>query len=75
MDGAFDHVDTVNGCAVPALIAAVRRRHGNDDDGFISPTSSVLGRAGVLDRVDRAKGMPVLHGNPTDYLHRAITQV
>ena len=59
-DGAFDHVDAVHGCVAPALIAAVRRRHGHDDDGFVSPTSSMLGLAGVLDRVDRAKDMPVL---------------
>ena len=58
-DGAFDHVDAVNGYAALALIAAVRRRHGHDDDGVISPTSSMLGRAGVPDRVDRAKGMTV----------------
>ena len=39
--------------------AAARRRHGHDDDAFISPTSCIPGRASVRDRIDRAKGMAV----------------
>jgi hypothetical protein len=39
--------------------AAARRRHGHDDDAFISPTTSIPGRASVRDRIDRAKGMTV----------------
>ena len=34
--------------------AAARRRHGHDDDAFISPTTSIPGRASVRDRIDRA---------------------
>ena len=41
--------------------AAARRRHGHDDDAFISPTSCIPGRASVRDRIDRAKGMAVRH--------------
>jgi hypothetical protein len=39
--------------------AAARRRHGQDDDAVISPTTSIPGRASVRDRIDRAKGMAV----------------
>ncbi len=39
--------------------AAARRRHGHDDDAFISPTTSIPGRASVRDRIYRAKGMTV----------------
>ncbi len=39
--------------------AAARRRHGHDDDAFISPTTSIPGHASVRDRIDRAKGMTV----------------
>ena len=39
--------------------AAARRLHGHDDDAFISPTTSIPGRASVRDRIDRAKGMTV----------------
>ena len=39
--------------------AAARRRHGHDDDAFISPTTSIPGRASVRDRIDRAKGITV----------------
>jgi hypothetical protein len=39
--------------------AAARRRHGHDDDAFISPTSCIPGHASVRDRIDRAKGMSV----------------
>jgi hypothetical protein len=39
--------------------AAARRRHGQDNDAFISPTTSIPGRASVRDRIDRAKGMAV----------------
>jgi hypothetical protein len=38
--------------------AAARRRHGHDD-AFISPTTSIPGRASVRDRIDRAKGITV----------------
>ena len=39
--------------------AAARRLHGHDDDAFISPTTSIPGRASVRDRIDRAKRMTV----------------
>ena len=39
--------------------AAARRLHGHDDDAFISPTTSIPGRASVRDRIDTAKGMAV----------------
>jgi hypothetical protein len=39
--------------------AAARRRRGQDDDAFISPTSTIPGHATVRDRIDRAKGMTV----------------
>jgi hypothetical protein len=39
--------------------AAARRLHGHDDDAFISPTTSIPGRASVRDRINRAKGMTV----------------
>ena len=39
--------------------AAARRRHGHDDDAFISPTSCIPGHATARDRIDRAKGMTV----------------
>jgi hypothetical protein len=39
--------------------AAARRRHGQDDDAVISPTTSIPGRASVRDRIDRAKGRAV----------------
>ena len=39
--------------------AAARRRHGHDDDAFISPTTIIPGRASVRDRIDRAKGITV----------------
>ena len=39
--------------------AAARRRHGQDNDAVISPTTSIPGRASVRDRIDRAKGMAV----------------
>jgi hypothetical protein len=39
--------------------AGARRRHGHDDDAFISPTTSIPGHASVRDRIDRAKGMTV----------------
>ena len=39
--------------------AAARRLHGHDDDAFISPTTSIPGRASVRDRIDRAKGITV----------------
>jgi hypothetical protein len=39
--------------------AAARRRHGHDDDAFISSTSCIPGHASVRDRIDRAKGMSV----------------
>jgi len=32
---------------------------GHDDDAFISPTTSIPGRASVRDRIDRAKRMTV----------------
>jgi hypothetical protein len=35
------------------------QRRGQDDDAFISPTSSIPGHATVRDRIDRAKGMTV----------------
>ena len=40
--------------------AAARRLHGHDDDAFISPTTSIQGRASVRDRIDRAKRMTVI---------------
>ena len=43
--------------------AAARRLHGHDDDAFISPTTSIPGRASVRDRIDRAKGMTVRQAN------------
>jgi hypothetical protein len=51
-------------------IAAACRRHGHDDDTFISPTTSITGHATVRDRIERAKGMTARH-NPTNYLHHA----
>ncbi len=58
-ESAFDHFDGVNGSAAPSRADAARRRHGHDDDAFISATSSIPGRAGVSDRINRAKGMAV----------------
>ena len=39
--------------------AAARRRRGQDDAAFISPTSNIPGHASVRDRISRAKGMTV----------------
>ena len=39
--------------------AAARRRRGQDDAAFISPTSNIPGHASVRDRISRAKGMAV----------------
>jgi hypothetical protein len=41
------------------VLPAARRLHGHDDDAFISPTTSIPGRASVRDRIDRAKRMTV----------------
>ncbi len=62
---ALNHFDGANSCAAPSRTAAACRRRGHDADAFISPTSSIRpdeqhpGRAGVRDRIDRARGTPV----------------
>ena len=52
--------------------AAARRLHGHDDDAFISPTTSIPGRASVRDRINRAKDMTVRQAILTEILHDAI---
>ena len=52
--------------------AVARRRHGHDDDAFISPTTSIPGRASVRDRINRAKDMTVRQAILTEILHDAI---
>jgi hypothetical protein len=53
--------------------AAARRRHGHDDDAFISPTTSIPGHASVLDRIDRAKGMTLRQAiRPKFYTTRSL---
>ena len=60
-DGCVKHGQLVwdANCAGVTRSAAARRLHGHDDDAFISPTTSIPGRASVRDRIDRAKGMTV----------------
>ena len=60
-DGCGKHgkLDWDANCAGVTRRAAARRLHGHDDDAFISPTTSIPGRASVRDRVDRAKVMNV----------------
>ena len=60
-DGCGKHgkLDWDANCAGVTRRAAARRLHGHDDDAFISPTTSIPGRASVRDRIDRAKGMTV----------------